>query len=127
MLISTVLVCYDGAKNERTHGDALDEHLLTAGTPGYRIDDINKSCLDEFRTHWQCLDNNNHQLWQCRPAEWKLNKCVYENLKLEKVVPDQPKNSTPVHLRRKQIYAHNPILRKDEPFVPQKAEAAPSS
>lgn len=45
-----------------------------------RIDDINKSCLDQFRAHWQCLDNNNHQLWQCRPAEWKLNKCVFENL-----------------------------------------------
>jgi len=44
-----------------------------------RIDDINKSCLEQFRAHWQCLDNNNHQLWQCRPAEWKLNKCVFEN------------------------------------------------
>lgn len=44
------------------------------------VEDINKSCLEEFRKHWQCLDNNNHQLWQCRPAEWKLNKCVYENL-----------------------------------------------
>ena len=44
------------------------------------IDDINKSCLEQFRSHWQCLDDNNHQLWQCRPAEWKLNKCVYENL-----------------------------------------------
>jgi NADH dehydrogenase (ubiquinone) 1 alpha subcomplex subunit 8 len=44
------------------------------------IDDINKSCLEQFRVHWQCLDNNNHQLWQCRPAEWKLNRCVFENL-----------------------------------------------
>jgi len=45
-----------------------------------RIDDINKSCLEQFRSHWQCLDNNNHQLWQCRPREWKLNQCVFENL-----------------------------------------------
>jgi hypothetical protein len=44
------------------------------------IDDINKSCLEQFRAHWQCLDNNNHQLWQCRPAEWKLNRCVFDNL-----------------------------------------------
>ncbi|RKU44333.1 hypothetical protein DL546_006649 [Coniochaeta pulveracea] len=86
------------------------------------IDDINKSCLDQFRAHWQCLDNNNHQLWQCRPAEWKLNKCVFENLGLEKVVPDQPKNSTPVHLRKTQIYAHNPILR-GEPFIPEKTQS----
>ena len=48
--------------------------------------------------------------------------------KLEKVVPDQPKNSTPVHLRKKQIYAHYPIMRP-EPFVPEKAAEtqAPSS
>ncbi len=45
-----------------------------------RIEDVNKHCLAEFRKHWQCLDNNNQQLWQCRPAEWKLNKCVFDNL-----------------------------------------------
>jgi NADH dehydrogenase (ubiquinone) 1 alpha subcomplex subunit 8 len=50
-------------------------HLLLTS-----IDDINKSCLEQFRSHWQCLDDNNQQLWQCRPAEWKLNKCVFENL-----------------------------------------------
>jgi NADH dehydrogenase (ubiquinone) 1 alpha subcomplex subunit 8 len=44
------------------------------------IEDINKSCLDVFRTHWKCLDNNNQQLWQCRGAERQLNKCVFENL-----------------------------------------------
>jgi len=27
-----------------------------------------------------CLEFNNHQLWQCRPAEWQLNKCVFDNL-----------------------------------------------
>ncbi|RYC56316.1 hypothetical protein CHU98_g9891 [Xylaria longipes] len=94
------------------------------------IDDINKSCLEQFRTHWQCLDNNNHQLWQCRKAEWKLNQCVFDNLvslafspfplymliqfahqKLEKTIPDAPKDQIPVHLRTKQIYAHYPILR----------------
>ena len=45
-----------------------------------RIEDVNKHCLEEFRKHWTCLDNNNQQLWQCRPAEWKLNKCVFDNL-----------------------------------------------
>lgn len=96
----------------------------------YSIDDINKSCLDVFRQHWQCLDNNNHQLWQCRKAEWKLNQCVYDNLvslslthpapqalinrasqKLEKTIPDAPKDQIPVHLRTKMIYAHYPIMR----------------
>lgn len=45
-----------------------------------RIDDLNKHCLESFRKHWACLDNNNHQLWQCRKDEWKLNQCVFDNL-----------------------------------------------
>ncbi|KAK5655933.1 hypothetical protein OQA88_5068 [Cercophora sp. LCS_1] len=82
------------------------------------IKDINTHCLKEFQKHWECLDNNNHQLWQCRPPEWKLNKCVFENLGLEKVVPDQPKDNIPVHLRRTQIYAHYAIPGDQKPFVP---------
>ncbi|TGO29754.1 hypothetical protein BPAE_0011g00260 [Botrytis paeoniae] len=70
------------------------------------IEDVNKHCLEEFRKHWKCLDNNNQQLWQCRPQEWKLNKCVFDNLKIEKVIPDTPVGETPVHLRKRQIYAH---------------------
>jgi len=51
------------------------------------IDDINKHCLVEFRKHWECLDNNNQQLWQCRPAERKLNKCVFDNLVCQPPIP----------------------------------------
>jgi len=49
-------------------------------TFGDRIDDVNKHCLTEFRKHWECLDNNNQQLWQCRRWERPLNKCVFDNL-----------------------------------------------
>ena len=45
-----------------------------------RLDDINKNCLEQFRKHWQCLDNNNQQLWHCRRPEQLLNACVYDNL-----------------------------------------------
>lgn len=45
-----------------------------------RLDDVNKHCLAEFRKHWECLDNNNQQLWQCRKFERPLNKCVFDNL-----------------------------------------------
>ena len=31
--------------------------------------------------------------------------------KLEKTIPDTPKNQIPVHLRTRQIFAHYPILR----------------
>ncbi|KAF3768873.1 NADH dehydrogenase, alpha subcomplex, subunit 8 [Cryphonectria parasitica EP155] len=72
------------------------------------IEDVNKHCLEEFRTHWQCLDNNNHQLWQCRPAEWKLNKCVFHNLKIEKTIPDAG-GKIPVHMRSQPIFAHAPV------------------
>jgi IS1 family transposase len=41
---------------------------------------VNKHCLAEFRKHWECLDNNNQQLWQCRKFERPLNKCVFDNL-----------------------------------------------
>lgn len=44
------------------------------------IQDINTNCLEQFRAHWECLDDNNHQMWQCRAAEWKLNKCVFDKL-----------------------------------------------
>ncbi|KAI4179783.1 MAG: hypothetical protein L6R41_007641 [Letrouitia leprolyta] len=71
------------------------------------LEDINKNCLEEFRRHWNCLENNNQQLWQCRVHEWKLNGCVFEKLKLEKKIPDAPANETPVHLRKRQIYSQN--------------------
>ncbi|KAL6404902.1 NADH-ubiquinone oxidoreductase 20.8 kDa subunit [Ilyonectria robusta] len=51
------------------------------------IQDINTHCLAEFRKHWECLDDRNHQLWQCRPAEWKLNKCVFDNLVRHHPIP----------------------------------------
>ncbi|OCK77380.1 NADH-ubiquinone oxidoreductase-like protein 20.8 kDa subunit [Lepidopterella palustris CBS 459.81] len=69
------------------------------------IEDINTHCLSEFQRHWKCLENNNQQLWNCRPAERSLNKCVFDNLKLEKTIPDTPKGEEPVHLRKKQIFA----------------------
>jgi len=72
--------------------------------------DINKNCLEEFRTHWQCLENNNHQLWQCRRPERIMNRCVFQKIGLEKTIPDTPKGQTPVHLRDKQLYADFPTV-----------------
>ena len=44
--------------------------------------------------------------------------------KLEKVVPDQPKNSTPVHLRTRQVLADFPILKgQGQPFVAPQADS----
>lgn len=70
-----------------------------------RLKDINTHCLQQFRAHWDCLENWNHQLYQCRIPERKLNKCVFDNIGLEKTIPGAPKNEVPVHLRPDQIMA----------------------
>ncbi|KAI4274774.1 MAG: hypothetical protein LQ337_003681 [Flavoplaca oasis] len=71
------------------------------------IDDITKNCLQEFRNHWECLEDNNQQLWHCRKWEWRLNGCVFQKLGLEKKIPGAPEHETPVHLRKRQIYSQN--------------------
>jgi len=53
---------------------------MSALTGCSSLDDVNKHCLQEFRKHWECLDDNNQQLWQCRRYERPLNKCVFESL-----------------------------------------------
>ncbi|KAF5855986.1 hypothetical protein ETB97_008122 [Aspergillus alliaceus] len=72
------------------------------------IKDINTHCLKQFTAHWECLENNNHHLWECRKPEMELNKCVFDKLGLKKTIPGAPENQTPVHLRPKQIYAQFP-------------------
>lgn len=44
------------------------------------IKDINTNCLKQFTAHWECLENNNHYLFECRRAEQQLNNCVFEKL-----------------------------------------------
>lgn len=93
----------------------------------YRLQDLHTNCLTEFREHYECLEQNNHQLWQCRRPERKMNRCVFEKIVgttskesgglysqflkgLEKTIPDSPKNQTPVHLKDKQLFADNRIV-----------------
>ncbi|GAM83607.1 hypothetical protein ANO11243_015950 [Dothideomycetidae sp. 11243] len=71
------------------------------------LDDVRTHCLEEFRSHWTCLENNNQQLWQCRKAEKPLNKCVFEKLGLKKEIPGAPQGDTPIHERRRQTFAHH--------------------
>lgn len=44
------------------------------------LKDLHTNCLEEFRKHWECLDYNNHQMWQCRRPERALNRCVFEKM-----------------------------------------------
>lgn len=67
------------------------------------IADLNKNCAESFRLHWQCLDNNNHELFKCRKAETLLNNCVFKSLGLEKKIP----NGEQIHLKEKPLYRPN--------------------
>ncbi|KAI9822875.1 MAG: hypothetical protein M1832_002900 [Thelocarpon impressellum] len=87
--------------------DCLREGRKVTRCAASVLEDINKHCLAEFRKHWECLENNNQQLWHCRRPETKLNRCVFDNLKIEKAIPGTPANETPVHLRERQIYSQN--------------------
>ncbi|KAL2754036.1 hypothetical protein ACRALDRAFT_1081249 [Sodiomyces alcalophilus JCM 7366] len=112
--------------NGRGEFDCMKEGRRVTRCAQSVLSDINAHCLETFRAHWNCIENNNHQLYQCRPQEWKFNKCVYEKLKLEKTIPDQRPGAVPVELRQQQIYANhsiNPLESK--PFIPPtKAEVA---
>ncbi|KAF4124415.1 NADH dehydrogenase (ubiquinone) 1 alpha subcomplex subunit 8 [Geosmithia morbida] len=104
--------------------DCLKEGRRVTRCASSVIDDLNTQCLEQFRNHWKCLDNHNHQLWQCRPFEWKLNKCAFDNLKLEKTIPDQPTNVTPVQLRPQQIMADRKFRSiEGKPFIAGQEEA----
>ncbi|KAK4580231.1 ndufa8, NADH-ubiquinone oxidoreductase complex I 19kd subunit [Recurvomyces mirabilis] len=87
--------------------DCLKEGRKVTRCAAGVLEDVNKSCLEEFRKHWSCLDDNNQQLWQCRRWERPLNACVFEKLNIEKKIPGAPENETPVHLRKRQIFAHS--------------------
>lgn len=53
----------------------------------FSIKDINANCLDQFKAHYECLEQNNHHLWQCRRPENALNTCVFDKLVCVALVP----------------------------------------
>lgn len=65
------------------------------------LKDINKYCFDEFKLHYECLEQENHRLGHCRHSEKLLNKCVFDNLKLEKKIPGVQEQ---IHLKEKPIF-----------------------
>ncbi|CUM64607.1 uncharacterized protein PRCAT00002215001 [Priceomyces carsonii] len=65
------------------------------------LKDINQYCFDEFKLHYECLEQENHSLGHCRNSEKLLNKCIFDNLKLEKKIPGVEKQ---IHLVENPIY-----------------------
>ncbi|GJC84694.1 NADH-ubiquinone oxidoreductase 20.8 kDA subunit [Colletotrichum liriopes] len=107
--------------------DCLKEGRRVTRCASSVLKDINTHCLEQFKAHWTCIENRNHQLYQCRQPEWKLNKCVFENLKLEKHIPNQRPGVTPVELRPHMIYADQAInTLEGKPFIPRQRPRAAS-
>ena len=65
------------------------------------LKDINKHCLDEFKLHYECLEQENHNMGHCRHSEGVLGKCIFQNLKLEKKIPGVDQQ---IHLKENPIY-----------------------
>ncbi|KAL4956741.1 hypothetical protein BDW69DRAFT_181305 [Aspergillus filifer] len=94
--------------NGRGEIECLKEGRKVTRCAASVLKDINTHCLQVFNAHWECLENNNHRLWECRKFEMDLNKCVFDKLGLKKTIPGAPEGQTPVHLRPKQLYAAFP-------------------
>ncbi|KAK6460552.1 hypothetical protein DFJ63DRAFT_235253 [Scheffersomyces coipomensis] len=65
------------------------------------LKDINKYCFDEFKLHYECLEQENHRTGHCRPSEGVLGKCIFEHMKLEKKIPGVEKQ---IHLNPSPVY-----------------------
>jgi NADH dehydrogenase (ubiquinone) 1 alpha subcomplex subunit 8 len=65
------------------------------------LKDINKYCFDEFKLHYECLEQENHRTGHCRASESVFNQCVFNNMKLEKKIPGV---ETQIHLNQNPIY-----------------------
>ncbi|KAI9168463.1 ndufa8, NADH-ubiquinone oxidoreductase complex I 19kd subunit [Blastocladiella emersonii ATCC 22665] len=65
---------------------------------------LKANCGAEYKAHWTCLDNGNHEFNKCRPEERALNDCVFNKLGLSKHIPDTPKTEDPIHLKKKPIH-----------------------
>lgn len=65
------------------------------------LKDINTYCFDEFKLHYDCLEQENHRTGHCRSSESVLNKCLFQNLQFEKKIPGVEKQ---IHLNQSPIY-----------------------
>ncbi|KAL0085249.1 NDUFA8, NADH-ubiquinone oxidoreductase complex I 19kd subunit [Phycomyces blakesleeanus] len=64
------------------------------------ITKLRENCGKEFDAHWQCLENHNQELFNCRKPERTFNTCVFEKLGLEKKIPGSPEGQEQVHNKK---------------------------
>lgn len=67
-------------KNESTNpADCLKEGRRVTRCAADFISKLKANCQSEWQAHYQCLENSNHHLWQCREQERPLNKCIFDS------------------------------------------------
>lgn len=98
------MLCKDQSTSGNPEFDCLKEGRRVTRCASSVIQDINSYCAQSFQLHWKCLEDNNHEFKNCRKAETLFNKCVFDNLKLEKKIPGV-KESDQIHLKAKPLYA----------------------
>lgn len=86
------------------------------------LQDINKYCFDEFKLHYECLEQENHRLGNCRKAESVFNKCIFKHLGLEKTIPGAKEQ---IHLKENPIFkGFNKDKKRTAEFLKQKESDA---
>ena len=90
-------------KDEKNGGtlDCLKEGRRVTRCAISALKDINKYCFDEFKLHYECLEQENHRMGHCRASESVLNKCLFQNLQFEKKIPGVEQQ---IHLNQNPIY-----------------------
>ncbi|KAJ7248483.1 hypothetical protein C8J57DRAFT_1139903 [Mycena rebaudengoi] len=92
----------------RDPGHCLKEGRRVTRCATDLITKMRENCLEQFESHWGCLELNNQQYYRCRPAERSLNSCMFEKMGLVKVIPGSPEGQTPVH------EIENPVLKRQQ-------------
>ncbi|TIA87855.1 hypothetical protein E3P99_02904 [Wallemia hederae] len=68
------------------------------------INDINKHCFNQFKSHFECLEFNNQYFYPCRKQERSLNECVAASLNLHKNIPGSPADQPQIHEKPNPIH-----------------------
>ncbi|PIA17700.1 NADH dehydrogenase, alpha subcomplex, subunit 8 [Coemansia reversa NRRL 1564] len=84
--------------------DRNPQHCLREGRKVTRcaidvLEKIQANCRDEFRAHWQCLDDKNQMFGRCRVPEKTYNECLFKSLGWKKDIPFAPTNKPQIHER----------------------------
>lgn len=85
------------------------------------LKELNKHCFDEFKLHYECLEQENHNLGGCRATEAIFNKCVFDKMGLEKKIPGVDEQ---IHTKASRIYAGTGFDKKSAKAFAEQAASS---